>query len=457
MLRASVTAERAGIPTVSLISSGFLRLAEATSKSMGVKLPLAVYSGHPMLDAPEQVNAKAREELLPAVIAGLTARRESVPVSGAESEPEPGSIVFAGDLLEVQEHFLQQLWSDGLPIIPPTSERVAEFLSHSPYSREHVIGVLPNEGREATALSVAINGVMAGCRPEYMPVLLAIVDAIADEHFRLEDAGSTPSWEPLVVVSGPIAKRLGFNVGQGVMKVGRQANTSIGRFLRLYMRNVCGFRIPPGDGDKGSIGFTFNVALAEDEDAARRAGWPTLAMDLGFGPDENVVSVMSVVCITAPLYSAGSRAVDHAHQFAEVIKRSFAAWAHVGLRKGIWTPLIIMGPEVAEVIAGEWSKDEFRQYVQSHATLEAGMLEEFSLPATAMPLDLKRLVAEGLLPKSYAESDDPARLLSIVVKPEDICIVVAGDRGRNQSRAYMPNHHQGALTSKRVVLPEGWA
>ena len=95
---------------------------------------------------------------------------------------------------------------------------------------------------------------MAGCRPEYMPVLVAAVEAMCDPRFRIEDAGSTPGWEPLVIVSGPIIKELDLHSGQGVMRVGRQANTSIGRFVRLYLRNVCGYRIPPGAGDKGSIG-----------------------------------------------------------------------------------------------------------------------------------------------------------------------------------------------------------
>jgi hypothetical protein len=104
--------------------------------------------------------------------------------------------------------------------------------------------------------SIAVNGVMAGCRPEYMPVLVAVVEAIAKPNFRLEDAGSTPSWEPLIILSGPIIKELDFNHGAGLMKIGRQANGSIGRFLRLYLRNICGYRIAPGDGDKGSIGYS---------------------------------------------------------------------------------------------------------------------------------------------------------------------------------------------------------
>ena len=167
---------------------------------------------------------------------------------------------------------------------------------------------MPQEGREASILSIAVNGVMAGCRPEYMPVLIAIIEAMCDPQYRIEDCGSTPGWEPVVIVSGPIVKQLDFNYGQGMMRVGRQANTSIGRFVRMYLRNICGFRIPPGAGDKGSIGQSFLVAMAEDEDSAREIGWPTYAEDRGFEAGENVVTVHSVVAITSPIYSGGDRA-----------------------------------------------------------------------------------------------------------------------------------------------------
>ena len=131
---------------------------------------------------------------------------------------------------------------------------------------------------------------------------------MCDPQFRIEDCGSTPGWEPVVIVSGPIVKQLDFNYGQGMMRVGRQANTSIGRFVRMYLRNICGFRIPPGAGDKGSIGQSFLVAMAEDEDSAREIGWPTYGEDRGFAAGENVVTVHSVVAITSPMYSGGDRA-----------------------------------------------------------------------------------------------------------------------------------------------------
>ena len=457
MLRASAVVELAGIPSVSMVSSGFVQLARVVSKGLGVELPMTVYPGPPMVDSLETVREKVEQHLLPGIIAGLTTppRKQTADSRGA-AEPRPGEIVYSGDLFAVQEHFHRQLWTDGMPVMPPTRDAVQRFLGFTDRKPDEVIAVLPQESREATILSISVNGVMAGCRPEYMPVLVAIVEAMADPKFRIEDAGSTPSWEPLVIVSGPISRQLGLNHGQGVMKVGRQANTSIGRFVRLYLRNVCGYRIPPGDGDKGSIGFTFNVALAEDEAAARKIGWPTFGMDQGFGPDENVVSVTSVVCITPPTYSAGADALSHARQFVAVMGRTFSLWAFSGMRKGEWLPVIVISPAVAEVIAREWSKDDLRRYFWEHATLPASVMQDFAIPAGGIPLDLEDLVAKGILPPHYVESDDPERPLRIVVAPEHIAIIVAGDPGRNQSRGYVPNHNQGSRTSRRVALPADW-
>src|SRR5262249_7443189 len=156
---------------------------------------------------------------------------------------------------------------DGLPVIPPTVDRVKAFLGCTDRSASEVLGVLAPEKREATVMNVAVNGVMAGCRPEDMPILLAVVECITDPAFRMEDAGSTPGWEPLVVVSGPLVRALDFNSGTGVMRVGRQANASVGRFVRMYMRNVAGLRAPPGVTDQAGFGANFNMALAENEDA----------------------------------------------------------------------------------------------------------------------------------------------------------------------------------------------
>jgi hypothetical protein len=287
-------------------------------------------------------------------------------------------------------------------------------------------------------------------------VLIAIVEAIAQPRFRIEDAGSTPSWEPLVIVSGPVSRTLGFNHGAGLMKIGRQANSSVGRFVRLYLRNLCGYRIAPGDGDKGSIGFTFNVAMAEDEQWASEIGWPTFGEDMGFGADENAVTVQSVVCITAPTYSSGAAARGHVQQFVDAMGRAFSYWAYTGMKRGVWHSIIVIGPSIARVIAREMSKDDVRRYLWQNTTMPAALMQKFARETGGLELDFERLADEGYISKDYVASADPERPVRIFIASDQIGIVVAGDPGRNQSRGYMANHEQGARVSQRIILPRAW-
>ena len=454
MLRAAAIVERLGVPTASIIGSGFLKQAEVILKGIGVPLAIGVYPGAPMVDSEAELMRKVEESLAPGLLKGLTG---DAPVDADKGdEPQPGSVVFSGSYDEVQEHFYNNLWTDGLPVTPPTRERVDAFLAFTDRKPDEVLRVIPQEGREASILSIAIAGVMAGCRPEYMPVLIAIVDALCDPLYRVEDSGSTPGWEPVVIVNGPIIKELDLNFGQGMMRVGRRANTSIGRFVRLYLRNICGFRIPPGAGDKGSIGQTFLVAMAEDEDSAAAIGWPTYGEDRGFKKGENIVTVHSVVAITSPIYSGSDDAQTHVQQWTDVIGGSFTYWAHTGFKTGLWSPLIVAGPSIAGVIAKQWTKDQVRQYMYDNMKVTAAKATHYAQMTSTPTFNFESLVEQGILPPSYTESKDPQRLVHTLIKPEMVEILVAGDPGRNQSRAYMSNHVQGPPTSRKIVLPKNW-
>ncbi len=454
MLRAAAMVERLGIPTASIIGSAFQKQAEVVIKGLGVPLAIGVYPGAPMVDSDDVLRRKVEESVAPGLLEGLTGAAPKR--AHADAEPAPGTVAFSGSFDDVQEHFHRQLWTDGLPIVPPTRERVGAFLAFTPRGPDDVLGVVPQEGREASILSIAVNGVMSGCRPEYMPVLVAAIEAMVDPKFRIQDCGSTPGWEPVVIVNGTIIKELDFNYGQGVMRVGRQANTSVGRFVRMYLRNVCGYRIPPGAGDKGSIGQSFLVAMAEDEDSAAEIGWPTYAEDRGFARGESVVTVHSVVAITSPMYSAGDRPESHVQQWVDIIGPSFTYWAHTGFKTGMWNPLIVAGPSVARVIASGWTKDDVRQYIYDRLFVTAERVTHYARMTSTPTFSLERLVRDGILPPEYAESDDPQRKLHVIMRPEMIEILVAGDPGRNQSRAYMGNHIQGPPTSRRVDLPANW-
>ncbi|MBI2906327.1 MAG: hypothetical protein HYX92_01585 [Chloroflexi bacterium] len=451
MVRASLAAERTGVQSVSIVASGFLRQAHAIAKGLGAEnLPVAEYPGVPMIDSPEELRHKVQREVVENIVRGLTATAAKVAKS---AEPAPRDAVFKGSLDEVQEFFLQNMWTDGLPIVPPTIDRVGEFLRFTDRSPDDVIGVLLPENREATVWNIAVNGVMAGCRPEYMPVLVAIVEAIADPEFRIEDAGSTPGWEPLIILNGPIVRELDFNYGSGAMRVGRQANTSVGRFLRLYMRNVAGLRIPPGATDKGSFAFSFNVALAENEDAVAAMGWQPFSVDRGFKAGDNVVTVMSVISISLPAYTGGNTPQEHLETLAQLIgHRAMAYKTGSAAHFGGYYPLFVLSPSVAGVIArGGWSKDAIRQWLYDKVREPAGVLETIQRGLTSHKLCTA--VEQGTLSKDFCQSTDPDRLVPVFLRPDWINIVVSGDPGRNQSKGYIQNHKQGVPISRTIRLP----
>jgi hypothetical protein len=415
---------------------------------------VAEYPGVVAVDSREELQQKVINTLVNNVVQAFT---RPVIQSAKAREPEPQDIVFAGTLDEIQEFFIKRQWSDGLPVIPPTLDRVEKFLSFTDRSKNEIIGKLLPENRESTVWNIAVNGVMAGCRPEYMPVLLAVVEAIADADFRIEDAGSTPGWEPIIILNGPIIKELNFNYEGGVMRVGRQANTSIGRFLRLYMRNVAGFRIPPGATDKATIGDTFNVALAENEDLLAELGWESLSVSRGFRPDESVVTVQSVVYATAPIASGGEHARDHLDTFVEVFGSEMSAWTHMAVNWGKFYPLIVISPSVAKAIAKDGlTKNDIKQYMFDHSKVSVRSMERLAWQGGFTTFNIPRMVEENLISKLYYQSDDPDRLAPVFLKPEWIQIVVSGDAGRNRSRGYVQNHEQGPPVSKKIQTPANW-
>ena len=459
MLRASAAIERAGYPTVSIVSTGFLKQAEVVARGLGIDdLKIAHYPGTPMIDGSEELRRKVADDLLPQIIEGLTSTRASERTQAAAREPAPREIVFRGTLEDVNDHFYDAMWTDGLPVFPPTVRHIERFLHFTERAPDEVIGVCPPDNREATVWNIAATGVMAGCRPEYMPLLIAVVEAVTDPEFRLQDAGSTPGWEPLITVSGPIARQLDFNSGASVMRIGRRANSTVGRFLRLILRNMAGFRFAPGAGDKGSIAQNFFVALAENEEACSDIGWLPYSADRGFKPGDNIVTVQSVVSVSPPLYTGSDDPMEHARVLAEGVGQSCSYWSANTMAYVRSDPLIVMSPSIAKVFADNgWSKDSIRRHLYDNIWIAADDVERYAYYIGLTGLSLRDQVAKGLLPPEYCASEDPKRRVRVFLKPEAIGIVVAGDPDRNQLKCYCSNHTQGPPVSRQIELPHNWA
>jgi hypothetical protein len=173
--------------------------------------------------------------------------------------------VFEGTFDEIQDHFRRQLWSDELPIIPPTRERVEAFLKHTKRAPDEQIAVLPQANLAAVPWNIAANAVMAGCRPEHMPVLIAAVEAIADNAYNLNNIGSTWGVLPFLLVNGPAAGKLGIETGAHL--ISRGANPAIGRALGLIIKNIAGYKL--GRSYMGTFGYPMNFVVARTRRSAR--------------------------------------------------------------------------------------------------------------------------------------------------------------------------------------------
>jgi hypothetical protein len=447
--RTSVHLERAGIPTVSIVGTGFTGMFDLLAGGLGVDgLPYGEYPGLVATDPDDVLRAKVADTLVPRLLTALGGTPSAAVVR--TDEPGQADIVYRGDLDAVQEYFTERHWTDGLPIVPPTLDRVRRFLDHTTRDPAEVLGVLPPEQRAATVWSVAVNAVLAGCRPEYLPVLIAAVEAVCDPLFRAEDAGSTPSWEPIVIVSGPGVRALKFNTGPGLLKVGHQANTSVGRFLRLFLRNVAGLRPETGT-DKGTIGFTFNVALAEDDEALAGLGWAPSRIEQGFAPEDTVVTVQSVLGSAGPLYSSGATVAEHLAALVQVAATTTGGWSGIGVAKNHWHPLLVLNPSIAKLLVAEgWTKDDLRRHLYDHTKVPAHWMNRSLADGGLTGTTLEGLVHDGRAAPRFAESADQDRMVPVFLRPEWIGIVVSGDADRNQSRFLINNHNQGVPVSRRV-------
>ncbi|MDP2954472.1 MAG: hypothetical protein Q8O76_14305, partial [Chloroflexota bacterium] len=252
-------------------------------------------------------------------------------------------------------------------------------------------------------------------------------------------------------LNGPIIKDMGFNYEQGALRVGFQANTSIGRFWRLYLRNVAGFL--PHKTDKATFGGTWRVVLAENEDALARIGWPPMSVDQGFKAGDNVITVTSCTS-TDSVFSAGAATAE------AILDRLAARIVDIQLYLFVLDlagpsvkPQLLLSPCVAEAIAkGGYSKDRMKQYLYEHARFPARRFEQLALDRRS----LSTAAARGKLPQQYGESTDPDRLVPIVWSPDDFMITVSGDPTRDNCFICAQNGFIGYPVSKKIELPANW-
>src|SRR5262249_36919091 len=417
----------------------------------------ALVPGHVDVQSAAELRRNVAAVTVDAVVRSLTEAPRAAAVGDAE--PGPLDVVVEGSFDEVNRFFYENEWSDGLPIVPPTGERVRELLRFADRAAKEELGVLLPDRRSATVWTVAVNGVMAGCRPEYMPILVALVEAMADPRYGVEHSGNTPGSETLIIVNGPLVKELGFNYEQGALRDGGHANTTIGRFWRLYLRNVAGFLLHKTD--KGTFGNTWRVVLAENEDVVRRIGWTTVAEDQGVaGGSAVTISRYTGGGVIASVF--GSEA-DQMIPYLAYARPRGVGWElrfPGGMAMGTQSPLLILSPILAETIArGGLDKAALRRRLFEAARMPAWKFErligEWTNLVPGRP-SLVDLVRAGRAPAVFAESTDPERLVPVVCRPEDFMIAVSGDPLRTNAYSFAHNGMLGYPTTRPVELPRDW-
>ncbi len=286
-----IVAEKMGIPSVIITAPGFDQQARYTARNNGVPvLRVAVYSGAFASHTEEQLIKNTRDVIWQQIVTALTTPIRQDEYAADAAVQGITDDVFHGSLDEIYAYFKSMGWSDGMPFCPPTYEKVKEYLDYTDYRIDETIAVLPGAFRNTTTWHVAVNACMAGCKPEYMPILVAMTKAMAGGDFR-RTLGSTHAWVPYSWINGPVARQLGISCGQG--EINADANLSISRFMSLAMQNLAGYTV--GHNRMGTFGYLQPWCLVEDEEACRRVGWQTWSEQQGYNINDNTITLTSAL------------------------------------------------------------------------------------------------------------------------------------------------------------------
>jgi hypothetical protein len=307
-------------------------------------------------------------------------------------------------------------WGDGLPVIPPTAQRVEAMLQYCDRPWDEPIAKMAPRYGEATPLRLAANAVMAGCRPEYFPLIVLAVEAMCEEPFNLYAIQATTHLcAPLVIVNGPVAKELDINAGHNAFGPGWQANATIGRAIRLALVNIGG--AIPGSGDMSTFGAPskFSYVAAENE---AQSPWEPLHVERGLPREASAVTVIGAEC--------PHNVNDHESISAEGILTTIAGtMLDTGTNDIFYEaqPLVVMSPEHAKTVAdGGMSKVQAKRFLFERAHLPMNRFSKENIERRLRITWKDTLGTAGL--------DAP---VPMVRKPEDILIAVIGGAGKHSA------------------------
>ena len=348
--------------------------------------------------------------------------------TAVERGPAAKTFTFDGAYEAIDALYQERGWADGLPVVPPTTDAVRRFLRCTSRDPREIVGVLPPRQGEATVEKIAANAVMAGCKPEYFPVVLTAIEALADPLFNLDSIqATTHPVAPLIVVNGPIARELGINSGYNAFGQGFRANLTIGRAVRLVLMN-CGGGLP-GTGDRSTQGSPAKIAYCVAENEAENP-WEPLHVEAGLSPDDSTVTVYGC--------EGPHNIQDHYSATGLGILLTIAgSMGQAGSNNilGAGFPLLSLGPEHAATIARDgYSKKQVKEFLFEHARYPMAKLgEEYQKAQRAR--------------RSLGEQTEA--LIPIARKADDISVIVVGGAGKHSS--WQPTFGDATRPVRRVI------
>ena len=429
-------AGKRGRAALTVVSQSFIGLGRAQQKALGSPdLPMALI--------PHPFGTRSREELkeIAAKCADDIARllcEAAPPAAGAAVvapvAPRAKLIEAPAGLDEFNKFFIQRHWGDGLIMAPPTPEAVQRMLRHTHRAPAEVVATIAPGMGSATVEYIAIQGVMAGCYPEYLPLLIAAAEAVAASQFHLQaiQATTNPSavW---LIVNGPIAQWLEVNSGAGCLGPGTWANATLGRALRLMLLNIGGAW--PGEMDKATQGqpAKYTFCCAENEAASP---WEPLHVERGFATDANTVTVVGALG-TWSMNMTAKKGDEVLAMIADTMQYPASSDYMYG-----GAPFVLLSPQHANLFHREgWSKAEVKRRLWAASKIRAGRSKgsEFDRMANGRRAELGEIGPDTMVPISE--------------KAEDVSIIVAGGPGSHS--VFVPVSAHTRSVTKEIVLSEG--
>ena len=346
---------------------------------------------------------------------------------GSDPQMSQEQPIRSANHIDLVEWYYQQGWTDGLPVVPPTAETVAATVDALDGDPDRLETRVPPRWGNLTRQVLAVNMVLAGCKPGYAPVVRAAILALCSSHFNLNGVQATTHMAaPLLVVNGPVRKEIGLNSGANVFGSGSRANATIGRAIRLVLLNVGGAW--PGDLDKSTLGHPgkYTFCIAENEEASP---WEPYHVERGYRTEDS-----TVFCIaTEGPHSVTNHVADDPQGVLDSLVSAMSTIAHNNAVSS-GSCAVVIGPEHAATIAGRgWARGDVRRYLWSHTT---NTYDDISYNGRYGEIYNRNL------PKWYRR--EPGARIPIVPSPDDIHLFVAGgDAGRFS--AFLPGW--GHMTS----------